>query len=118
MAKVKLTVSSQDGKVQTVELEGPRAQQLVGKKIGDELDGASLGFADMKLQIMGGSDKDGFPMRRDVQGGVRKIVLLSTGVGFKSSVKGKRMRKAVRGNVITDDITQVNTKAVKANPAA
>lgn len=97
-----------------MEVEGPRAQQLVGKKIGDELDGSALGLPDAKLQIVGGSDKEGFPMRSDVHGGVRKIVLLSRGTGFKSKVRGKRMRKAVRGNVVTDDIAQLNLKILKA----
>jgi len=114
MAKIKLSISSLDGKTQTIEIEGPRAQQLVGKRIGDELDGAALGLTETKLQIMGGSDKDGFPMRGDVHGGVRKNVLLTNGTGFKTNVKGKRMRKTVRGNVITDDIMQINLKTVKS----
>lgn len=113
MAKIKLSISSPDGKTQTLEVEGPRAQQFVGKRIGDALDGSALGLSDMKLQIMGGSDKEGVPMRRDVHGGVRKVVLMSSGTGFKSAVKGKRRRKAVRGNVITDDIVQVNLKVLK-----
>jgi len=114
MAKIKLSISSPDGKAQTLEVEGPRAQQLVGKKIGDELDGSALGMPDTKLQIVGGSDKDGFPMRRDVHGGVRKAILISRGTGFRSTIKGKRMRKVVRGNVVTDDIAQLNLRTLKA----
>jgi small subunit ribosomal protein S6e len=67
----------------------------------------------MKLQIAGGSDKDGFPMRLDVHGGVRKVILITSGTGFKTTVKGKRRRKTVRGNIVTDDITQLNLRIMK-----
>ena len=112
MGKIKLSISNPDGKVQNLEIEGPRAQQFVGMKMGDTLNGTVLGLPDIKLRITGGSDKDGFPMRRDVHGGVRKRILLSNGIGFKTSVKGQRRMKMVHGNVITDDIVQVNIKTV------
>ncbi|MFB0523342.1 MAG: S6e family ribosomal protein, partial [Candidatus Bathyarchaeia archaeon] len=63
-----------------------------------------------KVQITGGSDKDGFPMRPSVHGGVRRRVILSGGVGFNSRGEGERKRKTVRGNVITDEIVQVNIR--------
>jgi small subunit ribosomal protein S6e len=59
---------------------------------------------------MGGSDKDGFPMRPSVHGGVRRRVILSGGVGFNPQNRGMRKRKTIRGNVITDEIVQVNMK--------
>jgi len=114
MAKFKLSVSTPDGKVQNLEVEGDRAQPLLGKQIGEAIDGAALGIQGTKLEITGGSDKDGFPMRRDVHGGVRKSVLLSKGVGFRATKKGERRRKLVRGNVVTEDIVQVNLKVVKS----
>ena len=66
-----------------------------------------------KLQIMGGSDRDGVPMRPNVHGGVRRNVVLSGGVGFNPQRKGQRRRKTVRGDVITDEIVQINTKIVE-----
>jgi small subunit ribosomal protein S6e len=39
--------------------------------------------------------------------------VLSGGVGFNPHDSGERRRKAVRGNVITDEIVQVNTKIVE-----
>jgi small subunit ribosomal protein S6e len=66
-----------------------------------------------KLQITGGSDKDGFPMRPNVHGGVRVRAILSEGVGFHPSKKGERQRKTLRGNVITEDIVQINMKIVE-----
>jgi len=113
MAKFKLSVSTPDGKVQNLEVEGDKAQPLLGKLIGETLDGQALGLQGTKLEITGGSDKDGFPMRRDVHGGVRSKVLLSKGVGFNATRKGERRRKLVRGNTITEDTAQVNLKAIK-----
>jgi len=113
MGKIKLSISSPDGKTQSLEVEGLNAQLFVSKKIGDEVEGTALGLQGAKLQITGGSDKDGFPMRSDVYGGVKKPILMSGGVGFKAGGEGKRRRKIVRGNVITDDIVQVNLKVLK-----
>ena len=65
------------------------------------------------MQILGGSDKDGVPMLGNVHGGVRRKVVLSGGAGFKAKKKGERRRKTVRGNVITDEIVQINLKIVE-----
>ncbi len=114
MAKFKIIVSDpEDGTSKTVELEDARAAPLIGKKIGDVIDGAVLGLAGYKVQITGGSDKDGFPMRPDVHGGVRRSVVLSDSPGYHPGKRGERRRKRVRGNVITDDIVQINMKIVE-----
>jgi small subunit ribosomal protein S6e len=47
-------------------------------------------------------------MRSDVHGGVKKYVLLNTGVGMRDSTAGKRIRKLLRGNMITEEIYQLN----------
>lgn len=114
MAKFKVIISDpEDGTSKTVELEDARAAPLIGKKIGDVIDGAVLGLSGFKVQITGGSDKDGFPMRPNVHGGVRRSVVLSGGVGFNPQERGERRRKKVRGNVITDEIVQINMKIVE-----
>ncbi|MEM2546905.1 MAG: 30S ribosomal protein S6e [Candidatus Bathyarchaeia archaeon] len=102
-----------DGTSKTVELEGAQAASLIGKKIGDIIDGTILGLQGYKAQITGGSDKDGFPMRPNVHGGVRRSVVLSGGVGFNPEREGERRRKKVRGNTITEDIVQINMKIVE-----
>ena len=110
MAKFQLVVS--DAKSRTSRatvLEGPRAQALVGKSIGEEVDGKLLGVGNVKLRITGGTDKDGVPMRFDVQGSARKRAILSGGVGFKPTNSGERMRKLVRGRVISEETVQVNS---------
>jgi small subunit ribosomal protein S6e len=86
---------------------------LMGKKIGDKVSGSVAGLDGYELEITGGSDKDGFPMRMDVEGIGRKRILLSGATGFHSAHKGVRKRKSIRGNTISDDIVQINTKIVK-----
>ncbi len=89
------------------------ASGLSGKKIGEKLAGDFLGLTGYELEITGGSDKDGFPMRKDVEGIGRKRALLSGGAGFHPKMKGQRKRKSVRGNTISDQISQINMKITK-----
>ena len=121
MAKFKIIISDPEtGTSKTVELEETRAIPLIGRRIGETIDGAILGLVGHRVQITGGSDRDRFPMRPSVHGGVRRRVILSGGVGFNPQDEGQRERKTVRGNVITDEIVQVNTKIVekpKSKPA-
>ena len=114
MAKFKIIVSDPEtGTSKVVELEESRAAPLLGRRIGEVIEGALVNLPAHKVQIVGGSDKDGVPMRPSVHGGVRRNVVLSGGVGFNPKEHGGRKRKAVRGNVITDEIVQVNTKIVE-----
>lgn len=86
---------------------------LIGLKIGDTFEGSVLGLDGFKLQITGGSDKDGFPMRFDLQGDFRKKVLLSKPPGFHPIKKGMRKRKYVRGNTVSQDTMQINCKIIE-----
>jgi small subunit ribosomal protein S6e len=114
MAKFKVIVSDPEaGTSKVVELEEARAVPFIGRKIGEVVDGAVVDLPAHKLQITGGSDRDGVPMRPNVHGGVRRNVVLSGGVGFNPQDKGQRKRKTVRGDVITDEIVQINTKIVE-----
>ena len=116
MAKFKVIISNPETKKSNfVEIEGPRAVPLIGRKISEIIDGTVVGLSGQKLQITGGSDKDGVPMRHNIHGGVRAAVVLSRGVGFKPPPQtGERKRKNIRGNTITEDIVQINKKIVKA----
>jgi len=114
MAKFKIVISDPEtGKSKSVESEGTRAVPLIGRKLGDAVDGSVVGMAGYKLRITGGSDKDGFPMRPNVHGGVRTSVILTEGVGFHPSRGGERRRKTLRGKTITEDIIQINMKVVE-----
>ncbi|NPA63235.1 MAG: 30S ribosomal protein S6e [Methanococci archaeon] len=86
---------------------------LVGKRIGEIFDGKVIGLEGYKLQIRGGTDSSGFPMRPDIHGSRKVRVLLSAPPGFKPKKKGERRRKTVRGNTIAPDIVQINVKVVE-----
>jgi len=111
MAKFKVIVSDpQAGTSKVVELEEARAAPFIGRRVGEAMDGSVVDLPAHTVQILGGSDKDGVPMRGNVHGGVRRRVVLSGGAGFSPKKKGERKRKTVRGNIITDEIAQINMK--------
>lgn len=110
MAQFKLTISDKSGKTIAQELKDRTAQPLLGTKVGSIIDSSIIGVAGGKLKITGGSDKSGTPMRADVHGGVKKYVLLSTGVGNRSE---SRIRKLVRGNMVTEEIYQLNSLLIE-----
>ncbi len=115
MAKFKLIISDPTtGKSSASEIEGARAQALVGRSLGEIIDGSALGIGQGKLRISGGCDKNGIPMRGDVHGGVKKYVVLSSGPGFNPTRHGERRRKLVRGKIITDETYQINLTSHKA----
>lgn len=101
------------GKSYQVNVTGHHANSLIGRKIGDVVDGIFVGLPGYKLVITGGSDKDGFPMRKDLPGPRRTKILISKGVGFRAAGEGVRVRKSVRGNTISPETVQINMK-VKA----
>jgi small subunit ribosomal protein S6e len=114
MAKFKVIVSDpQAGTSKVVELEEARAAPFIGRRVGETIDGSAVDMPAHKIQLMGGSDKDGVPMRGNVHGGVRRSVVLSGGAGFAPTKKGERKRKTVRGNIVTDEIVQINMKIVE-----
>lgn len=111
MPEFKVVVSDpKTGRARQVTVSGDKALAFLGRKIGDILDGSVVGLPGKKIVITGGSDSSGFPMRPDIPGGVKKAVLLSGPPGFHPREKGERRRKIVRGNVITEDIVQINVK--------
>jgi len=112
---MKLVISdSKTGKTYQVDVPKDKEGTIVGVKIGDTIDGGFAGLDGYTLQVTGGSDKDGIPMRRDVSGGRKIYAVLSSGAGVRTTEKGERRRKAVRGNVITAEIAQLNTKVTQA----
>ncbi len=118
MAKFQLIVSDPKSKTsKAASLEGTKAQALVGKSIGEEIDGKLLGLGNVRLKITGGTDKDGVPMRFDIQGAARKRAILSGGVGFRPEEDGERQRKLVRGRTISEDTLQVNSVVVSGSAA-
>jgi len=112
----RITVSEpSERKAYQFEREAPT---LVGMKIGQSFDGGIVGLSGYTLEITGGSDKDGFPMRRDLEGPGRRRLVLGGGPGYRPEEKGIRKMKSIRGNTISVDTMQVNTVVKKAEHGA
>jgi small subunit ribosomal protein S6e len=109
MVDFKLVLSDgKDGRAYNVSVSGGSANAFLGKRIGDEVDGAPVGLGGYRMRITGGSDRNGNPMRADLPGMARKRLLLSGGVGFHPRLEGERRRKMTRGSEITPDFVQIN----------
>ncbi len=117
MVEFKAVISDpKTGKTYTRTIAGHYASALIGKKIGDDVDGLFVSLPGYKLRITGGSDKDGFPMRRDIPGPKRRFVLVSGGTGFHPKRRGLRQRKNLRGNTVSAEILQLNLKISQRGP--
>jgi small subunit ribosomal protein S6e len=85
------------------------AQEVSGDNLGDE-------FKGYVFKIMGGCDKQGFPMKQGVltQGRVRILMHRGTpcfrGHGRRD---GERRRKSVRGCIVSPDLSVLNLVIVK-----
>ena len=91
------------------ELKDNDGNPLLGLLIGQEADASLVGLAG-KIKITGGSDKSGIPMRLDLLGTAGKRILIPNGVGLRNAEKGLRKRKLLRGNTISEEIYQINSK--------
>lgn len=113
MAELKLVVSDPDtGATYQTEVDGQDANRFLGRSIGDEVDGAVVGLSESTLELTGGSDAAGRPMRGDVSGANLKELLLEGGVGYKPEKDGERRRITVRGAEFSEESAQVNAKVV------
>ena len=131
-AVVNDTKPTSNGRSFSVDISGSNYNHFLGKKIGDAVDGMFVGEGDKalsgyKLEITGGADVTGRPMRPDLDGSGVKSVLITAGVGYKGKkyVKknsrvyrykydGLRRRRNLRGNVISQDTRQINLKIVES----
>ncbi|MCX8184145.1 MAG: 30S ribosomal protein S6e [Sulfolobales archaeon] len=93
-------------------VEGSKAAVFIGKKIGETVDASVVGISGKKLLITGGSDSSGFPMLESIPGSAKRALLLSSTPGYHPKNEGERRRKIVRGNTISEEIVQINTKLV------
>jgi len=114
MVEFKVVVNdTKNGKSHQIQISGHHANSLIGKKIGDEVDGIFISLPGYKLQITGGTDKDGFAMKSDLPGMGRRRLLLSNGKSFHAIEEGMRKKKSIRGNTVSQEIVQINMKVTK-----
>jgi len=95
-----------------ITVTGDKATAFLERRIGDVVDASVIGISGKKLLITGGSDSTGFPMLKTLPGGSKRRILLEGPPGFHPKENGERRRKFVRGNLITEDIVQINTKLI------
>ncbi|MFB6135744.1 MAG: 30S ribosomal protein S6e [Halobacteriaceae archaeon] len=109
MATFAVVVSDPEtGRSYQFEIDGQDANRFLGREVGDEVDGGAVGLDGYTVEITGGSDAAGRPMREDVTGPGLSSVLLAGGTGFNPSRDGERKRVSVRGHEVSEEITQLN----------
>ena len=126
----KINIGTKSGKTYKLETE---AKSLEGKELHQKISGKELdlnpelkALEDYEFEIAGASDKAGFTALESVPGTGLKGVLLSYEKGMKKrskregkkkrssyNPKGLRLRKTVRGKVISPNIVQINLKIIK-----
>lgn len=121
----KINISEKSGKTYKLESE---SEELVGKALHDKLNGKDISsdLNGYEFEITGASDKAGFTSHKDVEGIGLKKILLTYGKGMKKrpkregkkersnpTPKGLRLRKTVRGKIISPSIVQINLKVLK-----
>lgn len=90
-------------------------EDLSGILIGDKINGAQISpeLEGYELELMGTSDKAGFPGFKEHNGPNLRKILLKRGKGMRDKREGVRIRKTVRGNEVSLDTVQLNCKVVK-----
>lgn len=112
MVDLRIVVSQKDKSFQKA-LSPEESAKLSGKKLGAKIEGDDFGFPGYEFQITGGTDKDGFPMKADLDVEGKRRLLLTKGTGLRTKVKGFRKKKTVHSSRIRDDIAQLNLKVLK-----
>jgi len=118
----KINISDKSGKTYKLETE---ANALNDKELHSIVQGSDVSqdLEGYELEITGASDKSGFTAMKNVDGVGIKRVLLGYGKGMHQRPKGEkkkntqsgglRLRKTVRGKVISPAISQINFKVTK-----
>ena len=116
MAEFQVAVADpRDGQTYQHEVDGQDANRFLGRELGEEVDGGAVGLDSYTLELTGGSDETGRPMREDVPGAQIRERLLEGGVGFNPSRDGERKRITVRGRQISEATAQVNATIVDSD---
>ena len=106
-----------DGMTYQLEIDGQDANRFIGKSLGDEVDGEAIGLSGATLELTGGSDTAGRPMRSDVRGPNTEAILVTGGTGYNPDRDGERRRVTVRGAEVSDETRQINVKVTSDDTA-
>ena len=121
----KINISEKSGKTYKLELE---TEELFGKELHEKIHGKEI-LSDLEgydFEITGMSDKAGFTAMKEVPGVGLKKLLLTYGKAMHKKPRregkkkvsnpkpdGLRLRRTVRGRVVSPDIVQINLKVLK-----
>jgi small subunit ribosomal protein S6e len=121
----KINISEKSGKTFHLESE---AEMIIGKALKEKIEGKIISpdLEGYEFEIAGTSDRAGLTSMEDVEGIGLKRVLLTYGKAMhkRSRREGKkkrsnftpsglRLRKTVRGKIISPEIVQINLKILK-----
>lgn len=116
MAEFKIVVADpESGMTYQREADGQDANRFLGREIGDEVEGSAIDLNGYTLELTGGSDDTGRPMRENVPGSDLKELLMTGGVGYEPSRDGERKRVTVRGRQVSEATAQINTHVLDAD---
>lgn len=122
---LKINISDSSGKTYKIEAE---TEEFFGKELHDKISGKDISadLEDYEFEIAGASDKAGITHHEKVPGIALKRILLTYGKAMhkrprregKKKIsnprpKGLRLRKTVRGKVLSPDTVQINLKIIK-----
>lgn len=122
----KININTKEGKTFKLETE---SETIDGKKLHDSIEGKDISpdLEGYEFEITGASDKSGFTHMKGVPGFTMKKELLSYGKGMHKRPKregkkqqsnptpgGLRLRKKVRGEILSDKTSQINLKILKS----
>jgi small subunit ribosomal protein S6e len=111
MAEFTVAVSDPEtGETHQIDVADQDANRFVGREIGEEVEGSAVGLDGFTLEITGGSDDAGRPMRGDVRGTALSELLLEGGTGYEPTKDGERKRVTVRGREVGDATRQINVR--------
>ncbi len=121
----KINISDKSGKTYKLEME---SETLLGKELHDKIAGNILSpnMEGYEFEITGASDSSGFTLHEKAPGTNLKRLLLTYGKAMHKRPKregkkkvsnpkpdGLRLRRTVRGKVISTDTAQINVKVLK-----
>jgi small subunit ribosomal protein S6e len=119
MASFKVVVSDpESGETFQRDADDQDANRFLGRSLGEEVDGGAVGLDGYTLELTGGSDDAGRPLRADVDGPNLQEILSDGGTGFNPSREGERKRVTVRGSEISEAVAQINATIVGRGEAS
>lgn len=107
MVEFKLVIS-EAGRSYARAVSDPQSAGFLGKRIGESVGGELIGLGGYTLKISGGTDRSGFPLRRDLPGARQVRLFVGEGFGFHAPRDGMRRRRTFRGNTVSEETVQIN----------